>query len=70
MAIENIYTNSGFDQNMDVSATTRKFQTSVVITQDVGKSGILTFLENVPIVTTPQSIETLSQTPKRSESDY
>ena len=31
-------------QVMDVSASTRKFQQSIIITQDPNKSGILSFL--------------------------
>lgn len=32
------------DQPMDVSASTRKFQQSIVVKQDPNKSGILSFL--------------------------
>ena len=34
-------------QRIDVSASTRKFQTSIIITQDPDKNGILSFLETV-----------------------
>lgn len=71
MAVQNIYTSAGFDQNMDVSASTRKFQTSVVVKQDAGKSGILSYLQEFsPIATQSESLETLSQIPNRTESNY
>jgi len=35
------------DQSIDISASTRKFQTSIIVEQDPDKSGILSFLENV-----------------------
>ena len=35
------------DQTIDVSANTRKFQTSLVIKQDLNKSGILSVLQKV-----------------------
>jgi hypothetical protein len=47
MAIDNFYESDGFDQNMDVSASTRKFQQSVIVKQDPNKSGILSFVKNL-----------------------
>ena len=35
------------EQSMDVSASTRKFQQSIVVKQDPNKSGILSFLSEV-----------------------
>tara|TARA_B100001113_G_scaffold330057_1_gene305377 strand:+ start:179 stop:418 length:240 start_codon:yes stop_codon:yes gene_type:complete len=35
------------DQSIDISATERKFQTSIIVKQDPNKSGILSFLEQV-----------------------
>ena len=71
MSVQNIYIDTGFDKSIDVSANTRKFQTSVVIKQDTGKSGILTYLQEFsPIATQPESYGTLSQIPNRAESDY
>ena len=71
MAVQNIYTDTGFDQSMDVSASTRKFQISVIVTQDAGKSGILSYLEPpVSIAAGSESYQTLSQIPERPASDY
>ena len=39
------YDTSGFDEPIDISSNTRKFQTSIIIKQDQQKSGILSFLE-------------------------
>jgi len=48
------YDDSGFDATIDVSASTRKFQQSIIIKQDPNKAGILTFLsESEPSTTTP-----------------
>ena len=33
------------EQTIDVSASTRKFQTSIIVKQDPNKGGILTFLQ-------------------------
>lgn len=42
MSVSNLYDTSGFDnQTIDVSAASRKFQTSIIIQQDPDKSGIL-----------------------------
>jgi len=41
------------DQSIDVSASTRKFQASIIVKQDPNKSGILSFLSEVE-ATTPQ----------------
>ena len=71
MSIQNFYTDEGFDQNMDVSASTRKFQTSVIINQDAQKSGILSYLAEKP----PQSVnsslpEPTTLKPSRDEREY
>ncbi len=47
MAIDNFYESDGFDQDMNVSASTRKFQQSIIVKQDPNKSGILSFLSSV-----------------------
>lgn len=47
MAATDFFDNDGFDQSLDVSASTRKFQSSVVVKQDSDKSGILSFLTKV-----------------------
>lgn len=54
MAIDNFYESDGFDQSMDVSASTRKFQQSIIVKQDPNKSGILSFLSTVGPVSTRQ----------------
>jgi hypothetical protein len=46
MSAESLYELDMGDQAIDVSAATRKFQTSVTITQDPSKSGILIVLRN------------------------
>ena len=60
------------EQTIDISASTRKFQTSVIIKQDPSKSGILSFLESVeeetlapPTRQTPQTMR-----PRRQEGGY
>ena len=57
------YDREGFDESIDVSASNRKFQTSIIVKQDPGKSGILAFLSSVeesrpsqPTSTPPQTI--------------
>ena len=42
--MESLYDTEGFDATMDVSASTRKFQQSIIVKQDPNKSGILAFL--------------------------
>ena len=51
------------NQPVDISASTRKFQTSIIIKQDVNKSGILSFLEiveeEVPAPTAKRAPQTM-----------
>ena len=47
MAVQDYFDTDMGDQTIDVSASTRKFQTSVIIKQDPNKAGILSFLEQV-----------------------
>ena len=71
MSIQNFYTDEGFDQNMDVSASTRKFQTSVIINQDAQKSGILSYLaEKPPQPSSNSSSEPTTLKPSRDEQEY
>jgi len=65
MATDNFYESDGFDQNMDVSASTRKFQQSIIVKQDPNKSGVLSFLSKVEPASTRQQErpEGLTQTP-------
>lgn len=45
MPVQDFFDTEVEEQVIDVSASTRKFQTSVVIVQDENKSGILSFLQ-------------------------
>jgi len=47
MAVQDYFETDGFDEELDVSASTRKFQTSIIVKQDPNKSGILSLLEKV-----------------------
>ena len=47
MSNQDFYETDGFTGEMDVSASTRKFQTSVVVNQDSNKAGILSFLSKL-----------------------
>jgi hypothetical protein len=69
MAAQDYYETNVPKQTIDVSASTRKFQTSIIITQDPNKSGILSFLENVEETTVQPPTRTAPQTmrPKRRE---
>ena len=72
MAIDNFYESDGFDQNMDVSASTRKFQQSVIVKQDPNKSGILSFLSTVEEETQqmPQRQSPQTQRQSRRQGGY
>lgn len=47
MSVQNYFDTDVGSQTIDVSAGTRKFQTSIIVKQDEGKSGILSFLEKL-----------------------
>lgn len=47
MAAQDYFETEGFDEQLDVSASSRKFQTSIIVKQDPNKSGILSLLEKV-----------------------
>tara|TARA_B100001113_G_C20599347_1_gene401055 strand:- start:250 stop:471 length:222 start_codon:yes stop_codon:yes gene_type:complete len=53
MSAESLYELDMGDQSIDVSATKRKFQTSVIVTQDASKSGILSILRVIPMEEAP-----------------
>ena len=53
-------------QPIDVSALNRKFQTSVIVKQDEGKSGILSFLQKVEEITPQVPTQTQPQTMRPS----
>jgi hypothetical protein len=68
MSVQNYFETNVGTQNIDVSASTRKFQTSLVIKQDRNKSGILSFLKKVeqsnpaiPTQTAPQTMRPTTQ---------
>ena len=69
MAIPTLYDTDMGEQTIDISASTRKFQTSVIIQQDPSKSGILSFLEAVdqaiPAPPTRQAPQTMR--PRRQQ---
>lgn len=63
MSVQDYFDTNVGTQTIDVSADTRKFQTSVIVKQDKNKGGILSFLQNVeesnpatPTRTPPQTI--------------
>ena len=72
MAIPALYDTDMGEQTIDVSASTRKFQTSVIIQQDPSKNGILSFLEAVeqetPSPPTRQAPQTMR--PRRQQGGY
>lgn len=69
MAAQDYYETNIPDRTIDVSASTRKFQTSIVISQDPRKSGILSFLQSVETVEPPPPTRAAPQTvrPRRRE---
>ena len=72
MAAQDYYDTNIPDQTIDVSASQRKFQSSIIVTQDTQKSGILSFLEKVEETTTPPPTRTTPQTvrPTRRTGGY
>ena len=72
MAAQDYYDTNIPTQEIDVSASTRKFQTSIIITQDERKSGILSFLQDLEEVTPPTPTRPSPQTvrPTRREGGY
>ena len=54
------------EQSMDVSASTRKFQQSIIVKQDPNKSGILSFLSEVEEQTQSQPQRQSPQTQRPS----
>ena len=68
MAIQNYFDTDVGPQAVDVSASTHKFQTSVIVKQDENKSGVLSFLQKaedsspqVPTQTQPQTMRPSTQ---------
>jgi hypothetical protein len=72
MAIPVLYDTDMGEQTIDISASTRKFQTSVIIQQDPNKNGILSFLEavdqTIPLPPTRQAPQTMR--PRRQQGGY
>lgn len=66
MATENYFDTNVGTQTIDVSASTRKFQTSVIVKQDENKSGILSFLEKVEAAAPQTPTQTAPQTMRPS----
>ena len=67
MSTDNNYDTDGFGGTLDVSAEKIKFQTSIIITQDANKSGILSFLIEVEQTSTPLPSSTSGQTIRVSD---
>jgi hypothetical protein len=63
---QDLYETDMGSQSIDVSASERKFQTSIIIKQDANKSGIISFLKKVeqetPLSPTSQSPQTVRVT--------
>lgn len=72
MSNHTFFDSSGFDETMDVSASTRKFQQSIIVKQDANKSGILSFLSKVEeeTVQQPQRQSPQTQRPSRRQGGY
>lgn len=72
MSIDNFYESGGFDETMNVSASSRKFQQSIIVKQDPNKSGILSFLKEAEEETTQQPQRRVPQTqrPSRRQGGY
>jgi hypothetical protein len=66
MSTENYFDTDVGSQTVDVSAATRKFQTSIIVKQDEGKSGILSFLQKVEEATPQVPTRTAPQTMRPS----
>lgn len=69
MAAQDYYDTNIPDETIDVSASKRKFQTSVIVKQDPRKSGILSFLQEVEEESPPPPTRPAAQTvrPSRRE---
>ncbi len=66
MSAPSQYETDFLNQTVDVSASTRKFQTSVIVTQDANKDGILSFLESVEEENAPPPTRQAPQTMRPS----
>jgi len=68
MAAEDYYKKSIFGDILEIGRVDRRYQTSIVISQDPSKSGILSFLKQVEEVSSPPPRRPAPQTvrPRRS----
>ena len=62
MSVENFYNTTVPDNEVDISASKRKFQRSVIVVQDPDKDGILSFLQELE-PTQPSGVPAASTTP-------
>jgi hypothetical protein len=62
MSIQDYFDNEGYEQELSIEASKRKFQTSIILKQDPQKSGVLSFLEKVE----PSSPEPLATLPPKT----
>ncbi len=69
MAAQDYYDTNIPTQEIDISASNRKFQTSIILSQDPEKSGILSFLQQTEEVVAPTPTRPSPQTvrPTRRE---
>tara|TARA_R110002020_G_scaffold221020_1_gene429042 strand:- start:283 stop:504 length:222 start_codon:yes stop_codon:yes gene_type:complete len=62
-----LYDSNMGDQTIDISAATRKFQTSIILQQDPNKDGIISFLESVEQEVAPPPAQQSAQTMRPSQ---
>ena len=62
MDIKDFFVFEGFDEEVNVKASERDFQQSIVITQDKNKSGILSFLKEREEQASPRPERRIPQT--------
>lgn len=69
MAAQDYYDTNVPNQTIDVSASKRKFQSSIIVKQDDRKSGVLSFLQEVEQESPPPPTRPTAQTvrPSRRE---
>jgi len=72
MSNHTFFESDGFDESMNISASTRKFQQSIIVKQDPNKSGILSFLSQAEEETQqqPQRQAPQTQRPSRRQGGY
>ena len=72
MSTTELYETEGFEGTMDPTSESRKFQVSIVISQDKDKSGILSFLQQIEESSVGLPTSTPAQTvrPSSGTEDY